>query len=728
MALNIQAGARSLIQVGLSISDVGALVHIARSIGNWLRVTPNDEDLFDSLSEDYGVVLRRRGLVDLTLMENCWSRQLHLIHEGVIVHDTAESRKEEEGQLGSFSWLMVAIVTALDPCLTTDELRTILIDLFIILLRRDDSQDVRDSLRMQIQTNIESWRSTGVVRGMKPLVDSTLKDCRSSLGGGSAIPALTRAENQELLDFLTWLMAGDTDHFSLVSATLYSVAAALQCAKIQLTLGRSDQTIEGQIVVQYAAEKGGLESLLDALKSDWKLCQTGEGMNSVPPTRVSYLSGKPEQMIQTFPCSRPVKNQLETFWFRGSEAAAKVSLKAVCRLRLTGIKYIVKDYDECTSQWPGRLTDLSSEHFPVDSETLLVALDALMKCFPEQIEDWLYKSVKLDGGINEQDRKFTEEQMNAFLCFQSLVFGYWYQLLKPWVSMEYVKHEVYFYGVWGYRDTYLLVMLRAAATHFRLGLARPHDGLSREELLHVLAAMFAGRAKHNVHRPRKKSVILTHGMVAVLDQISIVAMSLLKPSDQAQQQARFAVLSLPLVTLVPDRDGELWTGDAAGIQFRTCANASQQLTRRVPREEWSVHPKMTTIDGRLSGVVLMVRCGGVAVGILNPDDADATLLRAQENRTGHLGSKEPGIGPPQSFLDTFEEHFQKGAVFRPISRGDLVLVHSNGSPVMRYAAAGFYAKEAHIVVAFPNCQDAVHAIREQMCGRSTTCGYGVIID
>ena len=728
MALSIQAGARSLLQVGVSISDIGVLVRIARSIGNWLSVTPNDEDLFNSLSEDYGVILKRRGLVDLALMENCWSRQLHIIHQGAIVHDTAESRKEEEGRLGSFSWLMVAVVTALDPCLTTEELRTMLINLFVKLLRRDDSEDVRDSLRMQIQTNIESWRSTGVVRGMKPLIDSTLKDCRSSLVGGSAIPALTRAEKQELLDFLTWLMDGDTDHFSLVSATLYSMAAALKCARIQLSLGGSEQAIEGQIVVQYAAEKGGMQALLDALKGEWKSRQSDKGNDSVPPTRVSYLSGKPEQMIETFPCSPSTKNQLETYWFRGSKAAAKVSLKAVARLRLTGIKYIVKDYDECTSRWPGRLTDLSSEHFPVDSESLLMALNELLVCLPDHIEDWLYKAAKLDGGINDLDNNFTEEQMNAFLCFQSLVFGYWYQLLKPWISLEYVKHDVYFYGVWGYRDTYLLVMLRTAATKLRHGLMRPHAGLSREEFLHVLAAMYSGRAKNNVQRPRKDTVILTHGLVAVLDQISIVAMSLLKTSDQAQQQACFAVLSLPLVNIVPDRNGELWTGEAAGIQFRTCANASQQPMRRFPQEKWSIHPKMTVIDGRLSGVVLMVRCGGVTIGVINPADADSALLRAQENLSGHLAPMEPGIGPPISYLHTFEEHFQKGAIFRPIHRGDLVLVHSNGSRIMRYAAAGFYAGEAHMVVSFASFQVAVRAISAQMCGRTETCGYGVIID
>ena len=50
--MTIQAGARSLIQVGLSISDIGVLLQAGRSFGNWLRVTPNDEELFDTLNED----------------------------------------------------------------------------------------------------------------------------------------------------------------------------------------------------------------------------------------------------------------------------------------------------------------------------------------------------------------------------------------------------------------------------------------------------------------------------------------------------------------------------------------------------------------------------------------------------------------------------------------------------------------------------------------------------
>lgn len=727
MSLSIQAGACSLTQIGLSISDIGVLVQFSRSFGNWLRVTPNDEELFNTINEDYGIVLRRHGLVDLVEMENCWSRQLHLIHQGAIIRDNAKSRKEEDGQLGGFSWLMVAIVMAIDPCLTPDEVRDLLLQLFVKLLRRDDAQDVSEALQMQIQTNIESWRSTGEVRGLRAPLCTAMKDCRLTLTGCASIPHLTRAERGELFEFLTWLMAGETEQFTMVSATLYAVASALHRAEIRLSLGSVDHTLAGMVVVHYANEGTNMQSLQDVLQSELRSIQGAEVDNTVPPIRISYLSGNPVQMIETLPCSRQTKNDLRKFWFKGAQAAARISLRAVARLRRTGIKYLVKDYDPCVSAWPGRLTDLSSEHFPVDSEMLLLALHDLMDSLSDQTEDWLYRSAKVDGGINDLDNSFTEQQLNAFLCFQSLVFGYWYRLLEPWVSMQYIEHEVYFYGVWGFRDTYLLVMLRTAATHFRLGLAKPHEGLSREEMLQVLATMFTGRSKHRSERPRKQKPILSHGMVAILDKISIVSMSLLKVSDDPQQQACFAVLSLPLINVLPDRDGELWTGDAAGIKLSPRTIMSEIITRKLPREQWSVHPKMMTVGGRLNNVVMMARCGGVTVGVFNPADADAALLRAQENRSGHLVSKEPGIVPCKSFLDTTEHHFKSGIIHRPMRSGDIVLVHSYRMPVMRYAAAGFYAQQAHMVVAYPDQQEAVRAIRAQMCGLPDSCGYGVII-
>lgn len=143
MALSITTGARSLVQIGISVSDIGALLQFGRTFGNWLRAAMNDQELFDILNEDYGIVLKRRGLVDVTLMETRWSHKLHIIYHGATIKDREPSRTDSNGELRGFSWLMVALVTALDQCLTSRELSDLIVKLIVNLLNRNDAEDVQ---------------------------------------------------------------------------------------------------------------------------------------------------------------------------------------------------------------------------------------------------------------------------------------------------------------------------------------------------------------------------------------------------------------------------------------------------------------------------------------------------------------------------------------------------------------------------------------------------------
>ena len=69
-SLNISFGAKSLLAVGVGLSDISALVQHGRTFGNWLRVAQNDSELFETIDKVYGAVLKPRGLVDAALMEN----------------------------------------------------------------------------------------------------------------------------------------------------------------------------------------------------------------------------------------------------------------------------------------------------------------------------------------------------------------------------------------------------------------------------------------------------------------------------------------------------------------------------------------------------------------------------------------------------------------------------------------------------------------------------------
>ena len=41
---------------------------------------------------------------------------------------------------------------------------------------------------------------------------------------------------------------------------------------------------------------------------------------------------------------------------------------------------------------------------------------------------------------------------------QALVFGFYYNLLQPLISLEYVQQDVFFRGLWGYGSTTFLAM------------------------------------------------------------------------------------------------------------------------------------------------------------------------------------------------------------------------------------------------------------------------------
>jgi hypothetical protein len=193
MAVSIVAGANGLIQLGLSISDLALLIDQGKKFGNFIRAGQNDNDLFDILDEDREALLRRHGLVDTSTMEGAWPG-IGFVHQGVKKKSTIgasistrdaapegmrwKKTKNTPDGVDSFTWVMVAIVSALDECLPSNEMQKLLIRVFVTVLNRDD--EIATALNIHIRRNIESWRSFGCARG---IAHSIKKEMRKSLAG-----------------------------------------------------------------------------------------------------------------------------------------------------------------------------------------------------------------------------------------------------------------------------------------------------------------------------------------------------------------------------------------------------------------------------------------------------------------------------------------------------------------------------------------------------------------
>lgn len=151
---------------------------------------------------------------------------------------------------------MVALITTLDLCLTTSLMKSLLADLFVRILRRDDVQELSEAPAINLHDNIESWRSTGCIRGLVVPVTNAVRNCRADITGEMAIPQLNRWERQELLELLVWLLSGDTNQHQSLSATCYALAAGWKAAGICVDVSSSVNLDESRPTIYYTQGPG----------------------------------------------------------------------------------------------------------------------------------------------------------------------------------------------------------------------------------------------------------------------------------------------------------------------------------------------------------------------------------------------------------------------------------------------------------------------------------------
>lgn len=276
MALSIIAGTGGLIQLGLSISDLALLIDQGKKFGNFVRVRQNDSDLFDLLNEDPEAILKRPGLVETHEMEKRWS-DLTIVHQGkrrtgkiqpnkesqAAVEDKKNRKKRDKPEsVEGFTWVMVAIISALDDCLTSSGIQELLIRVFVAVL--DGDEETKNALRVQLKVNIQSWRSFGCARDIAFSIKHNLRESLKKLLPDSpqamAISQLNGAETQDLKEFLVFLLSGKKTKFYAKSAITFSIAKALGAAKLHLCTD-GNPTYESQVCVIYRAEGEPFEEL-----------------------------------------------------------------------------------------------------------------------------------------------------------------------------------------------------------------------------------------------------------------------------------------------------------------------------------------------------------------------------------------------------------------------------------------------------------------------------------
>jgi hypothetical protein len=706
MALSIVAGTSGLIQLGLSISDLALLIDQGKKVGNFIRAGQNDNDLFDVLDEDREAVLKRRGLVDARDMEKRWP-MMNFIHQGVkvkgeivqslqfrsLTQESSHGRKRNDTQDGvdSFTWVMVAITSALDECLPSYYIQELLIQVFVEVLHRSD--DVRLALRVHIKRNIESWRSFGCTREMAHSIKIQM---RKSLSAGVsdqlpilAVPQLNEAETGDMKNMLVWLLNGEPIVFNAMSPITYSIAEAWKTVGLDLCTD-GNPVRESQACVMYSAEIG------DSWKRTSMSTSIPRGLHS-HVLQISWPRNKPESMIDALGVGRALEGAMYKAWQYGKDAAVPLEWVGEAdgpyeNTREVFYSLQIPDDARVHRRYDPHIGMLADQGFPADTEKTHDALERILEGEPPDSSRWLLNHVAQDYLLRVDNLEVMREpQYNSvYFKYQALIFGFYYELLRKLLSFDFdlVETLAFFHGIWGIYSTTFLAMCT------QLGRClRRDERASRAHILYLLAAMYNGRRKiFNTSSTLPR-------LVGVLGPISLLTLPLIHTTDDPSKICKIAVVDLPIVDLSADNaDGDLMASEGGGIGFESASEHYPTTTvvqPTSPTHEWTVHPYMSIALGgqNTSGVVMAARCGKRLVGWFNPLAADVSFLSSAYLTRSY--SEEEVVA-----FEIQDEHWEAGKALQPdpdCPGFQFGVVRSHGSPSLRYAAAGFYAEKGEEV-------------------------------
>lgn len=682
MSLSVQLGPNSLVTLGVSIRDVALLYDHGRKVGNFFRASKNEQELLESIMEDEKAILQRRGLVETVRMESRWKR-IEFIYQGHHVDNLAQPAVASKQQLSKLGWLMVTVITALDVCLPHAGVQSLLMNVWQTVLGYD--QEKEDSLRVQLPTSIESWRDAGRVWGMIRRIPFWVQKCRQKLTAITAVPQLNPAEREEAQHFLIWLLENQSHTFECISATVFAIAGALQQAGILLRIDGSRE-YETEPLVLYTQNSGTSEhtpTMRDPGRNGERF-RLAKGIGSRAQL-VAYPRDCPEAMINTIPVSRPVINRMFACWKLGAKAAEGVRLRASAQMPFvpsSEVYYHVDDDDPETSSFDSDLTLLAGHAFPRETQGVLEGLEYVVERLDRRRLEWLSRHTELQYLLKTENTAPSDqrEDMEVWVQYQALVFGFYYRLFQPFVSLAHVYQHAFFRGVWGYGSSTFL----AACSQVGQALRRD-DKVSRTQLLYVLAMMYGGRT--SIYSPSSTA----SGLLGITGTVSMVTAPLLRTTDVPYQIAGFAVVELPIIDLAADVNGELYSGKGCDVPLRTPPAQAIAIQPHAPRGVWSVHAKMGVLFGEgQPGVVMAARCNGRLVGWFSPLAADAVFLSeayVQPRHQTEIGYVD--MATVQGF-EMNDQHWEDGYALQPLPK-TIGVVHSKGCAALRYAAAGIYA-------------------------------------
>ena len=574
-AVAAQLGANSLIQFGLSVSDVATLISLGRTARNWMTAQSGDNDFLRIISGDDSAIKFRRGLIDLDAFNKRWRQDCRLLVNGYPqkLYQTIVDNNLEH--FSRFTATMVSVVTVLDAFVSTLGVSIVVEDVLKEMLCTTEIGE--DVIKADIANRLEAWRSAGVMRGMTTYVRKFRLNLVRDRNILSSYPPITEAH--QFRELLIWLLLGTNETYTTPSSDVAAVASCLSFVAFDLLDVRSLQPRESlthpSCVVLYHPS----EAILPR-PSDY---QSDTGFTTIGPRRIECstvpLIGS-EDAVSIFPLSHEGREKCRFAWTRGQAAAEDVRIQVVvptsgevddCQDLTyafssfrsdTGPITCAKGKCKChTARTP--FSGLIGKHAFVRSKSLDVYINDALEEFVS-VADWLTMQTS-DGQVGEGDdgwvasAHFTNDfRIEAFSVMQSVFLGYYYQLFLRFVDTKSLEMQAV-EGDWGFRSTDLLTRMRQyCLSSKQAAQGRQQDGikLTRQQIVEILCALLLNRRVHLEDRTRFNHCI------EVIGKRTLLTASLLRSTDCPNAVGRFVLLDVDTGGIPRDSEGLIRPGES----------------------------------------------------------------------------------------------------------------------------------------------------------------------
>lgn len=712
MSLQVTTGPGSLIALGVGFSDVATFYGLARRAGNWLTAASGDRTLLELIDLDELDIIHRRGLIDVRRFNKSWGRHMTLLVNGKARSFSGKKAEDHLDTFTRFTAVFVCTVAALDAFAPRNIVQRILKAVLLELLKTTDYGE--DLVASQLNDRVNSWRSAADVRGLS---GHARKNRQRLLQKGVILEGLMPDGDSPLvIDFLQWLMAGETESYTTPSSDAAGIGDCLSRLGIDILTvgGLGEEPDATPCRLEYSSH------FIHQASISKKVVQASNVFTRLPCTSISLLH--PEESLTKFPLNAHTGNRCRDAWIAGKKAATFVEYVPWVENRdgtMLGtpddLTYVFYNKGSKPKRTRGKITTLVESLGLVINQELCQGLEKILQRESDATVDWLDEQTMESSYIAEMvsDTKFDDiERINAFTVFQAFFMGYYYHIFLGLVDTSNLQSPVV-EGSWGYRNPIFLTDMRILYLS-ELGTKGTNFVVwRREDVICILSYLLASTPrliptlKGNTHNK-------DNWCVGVVGRRSLLARSLLKPCNTIRDIGQFMLLDIDVSGIPTDINGLVRPGVAdtlseGHLDLDEPAIAISNAFSGSPTEDVSFHIEADW-DGDPDEMLLCVRYKGRRITTLNPAAADFYFC---------LRMFRPALKESHTKTDKAIQHWtvQDCLGRRPLLRHkhpQPFLVQVNEKPRICYAALTWYSEWQMVFMASDCLASSIQAAEEQV--------------